>query len=130
MKLIMKTKALRLTLSPTHKKNFSMKFIILLLFIFLTDQSSSSYFVARECNDLDYVGESCNISMKPCDLLQSYPNMESCTDDPTLVGGYNLTCMPGFNGTDCEFDNRPCQFNTCLQKGASLFSLSLYIVRN
>jgi hypothetical protein len=100
--------------------------MILLLFVFLIGESQPPYFVAHKCNDSSYIGDFCNITLKPCDSLKPCQNMGNCTDDHNVPHVYSCTCTPGFNGTNCQFAIGPCQLNTCLQKGASLFSLSLY----
>ncbi len=75
------------------------------------------YFVPHSCNDSSYIGKSCNISMEPCDALKPCQNWGYCTNNPSLRNGYSCKCLPGFNGTNCEFDIQVCQSNTCLYNG-------------
>ncbi len=77
----------------------------------------SSYFIAQSCNNPNYIGDSCNIPMKPCDALQPCQNGGNCTNDPSLHNGYFCKCLPGFNGTDCELNIQVCQSSTCLYNG-------------
>jgi hypothetical protein len=49
--------------------------------------------------------------LKPCQ------NDGSCVNTNRTAVGYNCTCPDGFNGTECQFDNRPCKPNTCWNNG-------------
>ena len=49
--------------------------------------------------------------LKPC------KNNGSCLDNNESVAGYNCTCLHGFDGRQCEFDNRPCKETTCWNEG-------------
>jgi hypothetical protein len=53
--------------------------------------------------------------LKPCQ------NNGNCTNDNTTVYGYNCACPRGFDGAQCQVDNRPCKPNTCWNNGISSF---------
>ena len=83
------------------------------------------------CQNSTRIGLFCNISNTPCDVLKPCLNNGSCSNTNTTVHGYNCTCPTGFNGTNCDIDNRPCQSNTCRNKGNDfhlflVFHLSLF----
>ena len=43
-------------------------------------------------------------------------NSDPCRNGATcveLVNGYNCTCVPGYNGTDCETNIDDCSPNPC-----------------
>jgi len=73
--------------------------------------------VPHICNDIHYIGDSCNISMELCGAFKPCENLGYCTNDPNLLYGYSCMYKPGFNGNNCEFDIRLCQSNTCLYNG-------------
>lgn len=60
--------------------------------------------------------------LKPCE------NNSTCTDTNTTLLGYNCTCLRGFDGEQCQFDQRPCKPNTCWHNGIflSFFFFSNY----
>ena len=55
--------------------------------------------------------------LKPC------LNNGSCYNNVTVVNGYICTCPHGFDGAQCELDNRLCKPNTCWNDGIHFFSL-------
>ncbi len=52
-------------------------------------------------------------------MLEPCQNNVNCTNDNTTANGYNCTCPPGFNGEQCQLDNRPCKPNICWNNGSS-----------
>ncbi|CAF1385552.1 unnamed protein product, partial [Adineta steineri] len=82
----------------------------------ILNKSSSNYFAPYSCNNSNYIGDFCNISMKPCDINPCY-DMSNCTNDPSQRLGYSCICMSGYNGTNCDVNIQPCKVNTCLQNG-------------
>ncbi len=95
-------------------------------FFFLADAPSSS-FIPPSCPDQN-IGTNCNISSAPCDILKPCQNNGSCNNTNTTLLGYNCTCPPFFNGTQCQFDNRPCKPSTCWNNGIiiSLYTMDKY----
>ncbi|CAF1385606.1 unnamed protein product [Adineta steineri] len=83
---------------------------------YISNKSSSNYFAPYSCNDSNYIGDFCNISMKPCDINPCY-GMSNCTDDPRQLLGYSCNCMSGFTDINCDVNIQPCKVNTCLQNG-------------
>jgi hypothetical protein len=92
-------------------------------FYFLV-QEPSPVTILPTCSDSTYIGPYCNISSNSCQTLQPCMNNAICINSNTTVGDYNCACQSGFNGTQCEFDHRPCKPDTCLNNGIySLLSL-------
>jgi hypothetical protein len=52
--------------------------------------------------------------LKPCQ------NNGSCTNDNSTLYGYVCSCLTGFNGTECQYDYRPCKQNTCWNNGINI----------
>ncbi|CAF4045004.1 unnamed protein product [Adineta steineri] len=77
---------------------------------------SSPFFVMPFCGN-DNIGLSCNISTTPCDIMQLCENNGTCINNNSIVDGYSCSCLQGFNGSNCQIDNRPCQSNTCWNNG-------------
>ena len=78
-------------------------------------------FVVLSCNDSYRVGAYCNISSAPCDALHPCQNNGTCVDDKTMPTGYQCHCAPGFIGSECLEDTRPCKPTTCFNNGTYLF---------
>ncbi|UJR06685.1 hypothetical protein I4U23_010971 [Adineta vaga] len=58
-----------------------------------------------------------NISMASCNLLKPCQNNGTCMIHTNTFFGYICQCLPGFNGIDCQHDNRVCQPDTCWNEG-------------
>ena len=69
------------------------------------------------CADAATIGANCNTSSAACDVLKPCLNSGICTNVKTNPHGYLCSCRPGFNGTHCELDYRPCKLDTCWNKG-------------
>ncbi len=54
-----------------------------------------------------------NIISTPCVVLEPCQNQGTCINNKTSLNGYICYCSSGFNGSECQFDNRPCKTNTC-----------------
>ena len=59
----------------------------------------------------------CSTSSFLCDMLQPCQNNGTCINNNTALNGYTCLCLPGINGTECQYDYRPCQLNTCWNNG-------------
>ena len=94
-------------------------------FGFLVLPVSATFVPQHNCN-VTMLGTYCNISAKPCDMMNPCENDGTCNNSDTTFFGFVCMCAVDFNGTLCELDLRPCQSNPCLngEKAASLFSLS------
>ncbi|CAF4191046.1 unnamed protein product, partial [Adineta steineri] len=77
---------------------------------------SSPFFIMPFCGQ-NKIGLTCNISSAPCDMMQLCENNGTCINNNSIVDGYSCSCSQGFNGSNCEIDNRPCQSNTCWNNG-------------
>ncbi|CAF1021685.1 unnamed protein product [Adineta steineri] len=99
----------------TTPKDFTSTFSINQL---TTSESSisSPFFVMPFCGQ-NKIGLTCNISSAPCDMMQLCENNGTCINNNSIVDGYRCSCSQGFNGSNCEIDNRPCQSNTCWNNG-------------
>ena len=73
------------------------------------------------------MGIGCNVSSHPCETLKPCQNNGTCSNAPTDISGYSCICLPGFNGTQCQYDHRPCKPTTCWNNGTQLLSLSYNI---
>ncbi|CAF1277210.1 unnamed protein product [Adineta ricciae] len=73
--------------------------------------SSPSVFLPSVCPNSTLIGIHCNISLTLCDLCQ---NNSTCQ---TINGMFYCNCLSGFNGTQCQFDYRPCILNRCWNNG-------------
>ncbi|CAF1329692.1 unnamed protein product [Adineta steineri] len=79
-------------------------------------QSTSSIFLPT-CSTPLSIGSNCNTSASICDIRQPCQNNSTCLNDNTTIRGYNCNCLPGFNGTECQYDYRICQLRTCSYNG-------------
>ncbi|CAF4169920.1 unnamed protein product, partial [Adineta steineri] len=78
---------------------------------------SSSIFSPSSCSNTAYMGLNCSISSSLCDILQPCQNNGTCNNTNQNSLGYICSCPLHFNGTYCQFDDRPCQPNTCVNNG-------------
>ncbi|CAF1073957.1 unnamed protein product, partial [Adineta steineri] len=78
--------------------------------------STSSIFLPT-CQTPLSIGSNCNTSASICDIRQPCQNNSTCLNDNTTIRGYNCNCLPGFNGTECQYDYRICQLRTCSYNG-------------
>ena len=62
--------------------------------------------------------------LKPCQ------NNGVCTDTNTTTLGYKCTCPRGFDGTQCQLDNRPCKTNNLLERWSLSFFFSSIIEKS
>ncbi|CAF4066496.1 unnamed protein product [Adineta steineri] len=82
-----------------------------------TVAEQSPLFISKSCNDSTSIGQNCNISASPCEITNFCQNNGNCTDDNTTSYGYICLCPFGFNGINCELDNRLCKPHICLNHG-------------
>lgn len=64
-----------------------------------------------------YYAPNYTISADVCNILHPCQNNGTCTNQTTTVLGYHCSCFPNFNGTQCQYDHRPCQSDTCQNHG-------------
>jgi len=50
-------------------------------------------------------------------MLTPCQNDGTCVNDNTTLIGYICLCPSGFDGTECQNDNRVCQPDTCWNNG-------------
>jgi len=86
-------------------------------FLYFLAESPSLSFVPRPCPGQYQIGPDCNTSSAPCDILKPCQNNGSCINNNNTLYNYMCLCPPGFNGTECQIDNRPCKPNTCWNNG-------------
>ena len=60
------------------------------------------------------MGRNCNISSNPCDLLKPCKNNGTCENRNE---SYFCNCSKGFDGSECDIDNRRCKPTTCWNQG-------------
>ncbi|XP_033643609.1 protein crumbs-like isoform X1 [Asterias rubens] len=63
---------------------------------------------------IDYMGETCDIMYDACVAETPCQNGATCvTPQPLPSFTYTCQCVPGFNGTDCEFNIDDCVNHDC-----------------
>lgn len=90
------------------------KFVV--FFLHLVQQPPQT-FVPFACVNSTRIGLTCNVTATSCDILQPCQNSGICNNTNTTSDGYTCSCFTGFNGTQCQYDNRPCKPNTCWNSG-------------
>ncbi|UJR16931.1 hypothetical protein I4U23_003829 [Adineta vaga] len=88
--------------------------------LFSSGTTSMLTTIPSGCISSNYIGHDCNISVFPCDMLQPCQNNATCINNNTVTYGYTCSCLLGFNGTECQYDQRPCQSTTCWNNGMCL----------
>ena len=76
-----------------------------------------SAFTTVACSNSTLIGPSCNISIAWCDFVHPCENNGTCQSTKNNSRGYLCSCPSGFDGTECQFDRRPCQPETCWNGG-------------
>lgn len=91
----------------------------LLVFLFLdVIPQASIYFLPSTCLNATQIGFNCNISARPCDLLQPCRNQDYCSNNNSeLYYPYQCSCSYGFLGLTCQYDTRSCERNPCWNNG-------------
>jgi hypothetical protein len=84
---------------------------------FAANSNPSSSFVATSCLSTSMTGTFCNISQQACNLLQPCYNSGTCQNNQSLPVGYQCSCQQGFDGSQCQDDNRPCKDSRCWNGG-------------
>jgi hypothetical protein len=90
------------------------------LFLSFLENASHLPFVAPTCPGQN-IGANCNTSSAPCDILKPCQNNGTCNNTNTTPNGYVCTCPSGFDGDQCQIDNRPCKPTTCWNDGIRHF---------
>jgi hypothetical protein len=91
--------------------------IIFFTILYRLVHQPSEFFYPEPCENSTFIGSTCNISNTPCNMLKPCLNNGNCVNNATAPHGYSCLCLPGFNGTECQYDYRPCQSNTCWNDG-------------
>ncbi|CAF1262667.1 unnamed protein product [Rotaria sp. Silwood1] len=81
------------------------------------ENSLSSSFKPDACENRTMIGFNCNTPNSLCKMLKPCQNNGTCYDTETEIPSYHCSCPSDFNGTDCEFNCRPCKPYTCLDHG-------------
>ncbi|CAF3592103.1 unnamed protein product [Rotaria socialis] len=74
-------------------------------------------FEPAPCPDPLKMGPQCNISNTYCSKTKPCMHNGKCNDIASNTPPYNCTCPMGFNGIDCELDERLCKPHKCLNNG-------------
>ena len=75
-------------------------------------------FIPLPCQNPNKIGIDCNTSSTPCETLQPCKNHATCQNTNDSLLGYACTCPDGFDGDQCQNDQRPCKSNTCWNNGS------------
>ncbi|CAF1430685.1 unnamed protein product [Adineta ricciae] len=78
---------------------------------------SLTTFVATGCLNPSTFGVHCNALSNPCAALSPCQNNGTCNLSNATSLGYSCSCPAGFNGSQCQYNNRPCQSNICWNNG-------------
>ncbi|CAF4452528.1 unnamed protein product, partial [Adineta steineri] len=71
-----------------------------------------------KCADETYMGLYCNITNDVCERYHPCYNEAICYSNGTIELQYSCACKSNeYSGYDCEYDNRICKNNTCLNGG-------------
>ncbi|CAF4023989.1 unnamed protein product [Adineta steineri] len=62
-------------------------------------------------------GINCMFTDSICNTTQLCFNNGSCIENKTLENGYSCDCLEGFEGIDCQDDERLCKPFTCFDRG-------------
>ena len=87
--------------------------------------NSSEILIISACANQYWTGVYCNISNRPCDIINPCENNGSCLNSNTTIDEYFCECPEGFDGSECQNDRRLCKPNICLNNG--IFSLKYMI---
>lgn len=69
------------------------------------------------CWNPEHFGFYCNSSNDVCSILQPCRNNGSCLNTKNDNPKFRCNCSQYFNGTYCEFNQRPCRLNYCSGHG-------------
>ena len=100
-------------LNPSHSRTCS-------CISFLAGKSPS-LFVPPSCSNQASIGSQCNVPTSPCDLFRPCANNGTCSNTAKTARGYICSCPAHFNGTECQFNNRPCQTSSCWNAGEAFY---------
>ena len=82
-----------------------------------TSLSLTSEEITSTQSTTQFSSDSNVITAYVCDLLLPCENNGNCAEDSNAFYNYVCLCLQNFNGTNCEYDYRPCQPNTCRNNG-------------
>jgi hypothetical protein len=80
-------------------------------------QTTPNAFLLTSSPDATGSGTFGNVSNTACDLLQPCLNAGTCHNTNMKRYGYVCRCLSHLNGTECQWDHRPCQSDTCWNQG-------------
>jgi Notch-like protein len=78
--------------------------------------ASSVFAPVNNCPNATF-GINCSSSENICNIAQPCFNSGTCIENKTITYGYVCECAWGFQGINCENDQRPCQPFTCFGRG-------------
>ncbi|CAF0946542.1 unnamed protein product [Rotaria sordida] len=72
------------------------------------------------CPNNSYIGSYCNISSDACTVSQPCENAATCFPNNSVPYGYYCHCQTGYEGYNCQYDNRACMETTCWHNGTCI----------
>ena len=108
--------------SSNQSKNLRFEITLSYTCFFIHIKARPTYFSPASCPNSTHIGIYCNVSNAPCDTLKPCQNNGSCIN--RNKASYHCICPLGFNGVECQVDNRPCKPHTCRNQGIYRFQYS------
>ena len=108
---------------PQSKSSGDGETVPIIWFVSLWIEGSSVFTPLNLC-PAGRLGTGCTFIDDVCNVSQPCKSGGHCTTDATLQRGYTCSCPWGFNGDDCEIDQRPCKPDTCRNQGGKTSSSS------
>ncbi len=63
------------------------------------------------------IGPNCNVYFDTCAQIDPCQNDGTCINDNATLYGYTCVCVTDVSGTECQYDYRVCEADTCWNNG-------------
>ncbi|CAF2044699.1 unnamed protein product [Rotaria magnacalcarata] len=101
-----------------HGNIFVYDWINISIYKLTLSKTGCSSFEPAPCADQSKMGPQCDTSNTYCSKTNPCLNNGKCNDTESNTPPYSCNCPMGFNGTDCELDERLCKPHKCLNNGS------------